>query len=60
MSQANSTDKTHNYLQSLTKDELINLILKFAPQSFIDIYPSVEISQVYPQSHIPTPLTIFT
>ena len=36
MSQANSTDKTHNYLQSLTKDELINLILKFAPQSFID------------------------
>ncbi len=36
MSKANSTDKTHNYLQSLTKDELINLILKFAPQSFID------------------------
>ena len=36
MSQANSTDKTHNYLQSLTKDELINLNLKFAPQSFID------------------------
>ena len=36
MSKASSSDKTRNYLESLTKDELINLILKFAPQSFID------------------------
>ena len=36
MSKANSTDKMHNYLESLTKDELIHLILKFAPPSFIE------------------------
>lgn len=36
VSKASSTDKMRNYLESLTKDELVNLILKFAPQSFID------------------------
>ena len=36
MSKSNSKGKIHNYLESLTKDELITLILKFAPQSFID------------------------
>ena len=36
MSKTNSTDRMRNHLESLTKDELINLILKFAPQSFID------------------------
>ena len=36
MSKANSKSKIRNYLESLTKDELITLILKFAPQSFID------------------------
>lgn len=36
MSKSNSKVKIHNYLESLTKDELITLILKFAPQSFID------------------------
>ena len=36
MSKANSTAKMRRYLESLTKDELINLILKLAPQSFID------------------------
>ena len=36
MSKANSKSKIRNYIESLTKDELITLILKFAPQSFID------------------------
>ena len=34
MGKANS--KIPNHLESLTKDELVHLILKFAPQSFID------------------------
>ena len=36
MSKAKSTDRMRNHLKSLTKDELIELILKFAPQSFVD------------------------
>ncbi|MBT9438946.1 MAG: hypothetical protein GAS50_07110 [Desulfobacterales bacterium] len=36
MSKADSKSKIRNYIESLTKDELIALILKFAPQSFID------------------------
>ena len=36
MSKTRSTDKTRKYLESLTRDELIDLILKFSPQSFID------------------------
>ncbi|MDL1984243.1 MAG: hypothetical protein LWX54_08665 [Deltaproteobacteria bacterium] len=36
MSKADSKSKIRNYIESLTKDELITLILKFAPQSFID------------------------
>jgi hypothetical protein len=36
MSKSNSKKKTQNYLESLTKEELIDLILKFAPQSFFD------------------------
>ena len=36
MSKANSKGKIRNYLESLTKDELITLILKLSPQSFID------------------------
>ena len=36
MSKANSKSKIRNYIESLTRDELITLILKFAPQSFID------------------------
>jgi len=36
LSKTRSTNKIRNYLESLTKDELIPLILKFAPQSFID------------------------
>jgi len=36
MSKANSTDKVRRHLKSFTKEELINLILKLAPQSFID------------------------
>ena len=36
MNKTSSTDKVRNYLESLTKDELIALILKLAPQSFID------------------------
>ncbi len=36
MNKANSTNKVYNYLEKLTKNELINLILQFAPQSFID------------------------
>ena len=36
MSKANSKGKIRNYLESLTEDELITLILKFAPQSFVD------------------------
>jgi len=36
MSKANSKSKIRNYIESLTKDELITLIVNFAPQSFID------------------------
>jgi len=36
MSKSNSQKKTQNYLESLTKEELIGLILKFAPQNFLD------------------------
>ncbi|MEE3718308.1 hypothetical protein V2H45_16330 [Tumidithrix elongata RA019] len=36
MSKSNAKKKTQNYLESLTKEELIDLILKFAPQSFLD------------------------
>ena len=36
MSKADSKAEIRNHLESLTKDELITLILKFAPQSFID------------------------
>ena len=36
MSNASSAKKMSNYLEGLTKDELVNLILKLAPQSFID------------------------
>ncbi|MDX2506811.1 MAG: hypothetical protein QNL62_20370 [Gammaproteobacteria bacterium] len=36
MSKVDSTNKVRNYLEKLTKDDLINLIFKFAPQSFID------------------------
>lgn len=36
MSKANSADKTRNYLKSHTKEELIDLILKLAPESFIE------------------------
>ncbi len=36
MSKANSKKKTQTYLESLTKEELINLILKFAPPTFLD------------------------
>ncbi len=36
MSKTRSTNKARKYLENLTRDELIDLILKFAPQSFID------------------------
>jgi len=36
MSKTNSTNKIRKYLESLTKDELIHLILKFAPPSFMN------------------------
>ncbi|MDM8523449.1 hypothetical protein QUF80_08770 [Desulfococcaceae bacterium HSG8] len=36
MSKARSTHKIRRHLESLTKDELINVILKFAPQSFLE------------------------
>jgi len=36
LSKTRSTDKTRKDLESLTRDELIDLILKFSPQSFID------------------------
>ena len=36
MSKSRSTSKVRQYLESLSKDELIDLILKLAPQSFID------------------------
>ena len=36
MSKAKSTDRMRKHLERLTKDELIELILKFAPQSFVD------------------------
>lgn len=36
MGRANSKKKIRNYLESLTKENLIDLILKFAPQSFFD------------------------
>ncbi|MCP4352096.1 MAG: hypothetical protein GY795_42070 [Desulfobacterales bacterium] len=36
MSKAGSTSKIRNYLKKLTKDELIDLILKFASKTFID------------------------
>ena len=31
-----STEKIENYLASLTKEELISLVLKLAPQTFFD------------------------
>ncbi len=40
MSKSSSTKKMRNHLTSLTKEELINLILKFAPQSFFDAIES--------------------
>ena len=36
MQASNSTEKIKNYLESLTKEELVSLILKFAPQNFFD------------------------
>ncbi len=45
MSKARSTDKVRHYLESLTKDELIHLIVKFAPQSFIENIQSQFASQ---------------
>ncbi len=45
MSKANSKKKIQTYLDSLTKEELINLILKFAPQSFLDSIDSQFASQ---------------
>ena len=36
MSKTRSTTKARKYLENLTRDELIDLIVKFAPQSFID------------------------
>lgn len=36
MSRSNSNNKIRDYLESLTKEKLIELILKFAPQSFLD------------------------
>ena len=45
MSKANSKKKTQNYLESLTKEELIGLILKFAPQNFFDTIDSQFASQ---------------
>ena len=36
MKTSNSTEKIENYLGSLTKEELISLILKLAPQTFFD------------------------
>lgn len=36
MKASNTTEKIKNYLESLAKEELISLILKFAPQNFFD------------------------
>ena len=36
MTPLSSTKNIKNYLQSLTKEELINLVLKLAPQTFFD------------------------
>ncbi len=36
MSKTRSTTKAQKYLENLTRDELIDLIMKFAPQSFFD------------------------
>ena len=36
MSKSNSKKKIVNYLESLTKKQLIDLIFKFAPQNFLD------------------------
>ncbi|MBF0290238.1 MAG: hypothetical protein HQM14_20675 [SAR324 cluster bacterium] len=36
MDKTNSKNKIRSYLESQTKEELIDLILKFAPQSFVD------------------------
>lgn len=36
MSKSNSKKKIINYLENLTKEQLIDLILKFATQSFLD------------------------
>jgi hypothetical protein len=36
MSKINSKKKILNYLENLTKEELIDLILKLTPQSFLD------------------------
>ena len=52
MERNSSTNKIRNYLESLTRDELINLILKFAPQSLID-----NISSQFARKK--EPLTIF-
>jgi transcription elongation factor GreA-like protein len=45
MSKSTSKKKTQNYLESLTKEELIDLILKFAPQNFFDSIDSQFASQ---------------
>lgn len=45
MSKANSTDTMCHYLESLTKDELIHFIVKFAPQSFLENIKSQFASQ---------------
>ncbi len=36
MKPPSSTENIENYLQSLTKEELMNLVLKLAPQTFFD------------------------
>jgi hypothetical protein len=36
MKKSNSTEKIEKYLKNLTKEELVTLILKFAPKTFLD------------------------
>ena len=36
MSENNTKNKIHNYLNTLTKNELIELVLKFYPEDFIN------------------------
>lgn len=45
MKASNATKKIINHLESLTKEELISLILQFAPQSFFDAINSQFASQ---------------